>query len=180
MDRPASGDIRIGISGWRYPPWRGRFYPKGLAQRRELEFASRSLPTIEVNGTFYSLQTPTSFATWRDETPEDVGDVVAVLARPDTRRLRLRGQGAALRHSHAQAAPRAGAARELLRVGPARARQQTGTDPVAAALYGDSLEPWRAWATDLRGRCLDCGHHMAEEAPDALEVVLRQLLGLQT
>ena len=71
MDRPASGDIRIGISGWRYPPWRGRFYPKGLAQRRELEFASRSLPTIEVNGTFYSLQTPTSFATWRDETPED-------------------------------------------------------------------------------------------------------------
>lgn len=63
------GTIRIGISGWRYPPWRGVFYPAGLAQKRELEFASRALPTIEINGSFYSLQTPKSYAAWHDATP---------------------------------------------------------------------------------------------------------------
>jgi uncharacterized protein YecE (DUF72 family) len=63
--------IRIGISGWRYEPWRGVFYPKGLAQRRELEFASRAFGSIELNGSFYSLQTPRSYATWYQETPED-------------------------------------------------------------------------------------------------------------
>jgi uncharacterized protein YecE (DUF72 family) len=62
---------RVGISGWRYAPWRGDFYPKGLPQRRELEFASRKLDTIELNGTFYSLQKPEYFAAWRDETPPD-------------------------------------------------------------------------------------------------------------
>jgi len=65
------GKIRIGISGWRYPPWRGVFYPDGLAQDRELEFASRALPTIEINGSFYSLQSPASYARWRDATPAD-------------------------------------------------------------------------------------------------------------
>lgn len=63
------GAIRIGISGWRYPPWRGAFYPPGLAQHRELEFASRALPTIEINGSFYSLQRPESYSQWYDETP---------------------------------------------------------------------------------------------------------------
>lgn len=62
---------RVGISGWRYAPWRGDFYPKGLPQRRELEYASRHLGTIELNGTFYSLQRPEYFAAWRDETPDD-------------------------------------------------------------------------------------------------------------
>jgi uncharacterized protein YecE (DUF72 family) len=52
--------VHIGISGWRYAPWRGVFYPKDLAQRRELEFASRRFDTIEINGSFYSLQRPTS------------------------------------------------------------------------------------------------------------------------
>jgi uncharacterized protein YecE (DUF72 family) len=61
--------VLVGISGWRYPPWRGVFYPPGLPQYRELEFASRALPTIEINGTFYSLQTPQSFQHWYDETP---------------------------------------------------------------------------------------------------------------
>ena len=65
------GEIRIGISGWRYPPWRGVFYPEGLAQARELEFASQALPTIEINGSFYSLQSPASYARWREATPED-------------------------------------------------------------------------------------------------------------
>jgi len=65
------GDARIGISGWRYGPWRGTFYPKGLAQRRELEFASRWFDSVEINGTFYSLQRPERFVRWREETPED-------------------------------------------------------------------------------------------------------------
>jgi uncharacterized protein YecE (DUF72 family) len=63
--------VRIGISGWRYAGWRGDFYPKGLAQRRELEYAASRLSSIEINGSFYSLQRPTSYAAWRDQTPED-------------------------------------------------------------------------------------------------------------
>ncbi|MDN5754059.1 MAG: DUF72 domain-containing protein [Nitrosospira sp.] len=59
----------IGISGWRYPPWRGVFYPAGLPQHRELEYASRALRTIEINGTFYSLQKPESFERWYHDTP---------------------------------------------------------------------------------------------------------------
>lgn len=59
----------VGISGWRYPPWRGVFYPPGLPQHRELEYASGVLPTIEINGTFYSLQRPSSFQQWYDDTP---------------------------------------------------------------------------------------------------------------
>ncbi|HWK50849.1 MAG TPA: DUF72 domain-containing protein [Steroidobacter sp.] len=61
--------IRIGISGWRYTSWRGVFYPKNLAQRLELHYASRVLPTIEINGSFYSLQYPASYQSWHDETP---------------------------------------------------------------------------------------------------------------
>ena len=64
-------EVRIGISGWRYEPWRGVFYPKGLQQRRELEHASREMNSIEINGTFYSLQRPASFRKWHDETPDD-------------------------------------------------------------------------------------------------------------
>lgn len=63
-------ETRIGISGWRYAPWRGVFYPEGLTQKRELEYASRQLSTIEINGTFYSLQRPSSFRAWYDATPE--------------------------------------------------------------------------------------------------------------
>lgn len=63
--------IKIGISGWSYPGWRGTFYPPKLPQRRELEYASRALPTIEVNGTFYSLQKPASYRSWYERTPED-------------------------------------------------------------------------------------------------------------
>ena len=63
------GTIRIGISGWRYEPWRRVFYPQGHAQRRELEFASRAFPTIEINGSFYSPQHPASYQTCYDETP---------------------------------------------------------------------------------------------------------------
>jgi uncharacterized protein YecE (DUF72 family) len=65
------GDIRIGTSGWRYPPWRGTFYPAGLVQRRELEYLSRSVSSIEINGSFYSLQRPERFRSWFAETPDD-------------------------------------------------------------------------------------------------------------
>jgi uncharacterized protein YecE (DUF72 family) len=63
--------IRIGISGWRYEPWRGVFYPETLAQSRELEFASRAFPSVEINGSFYSLQSPASWSAWHDATPDD-------------------------------------------------------------------------------------------------------------
>ena len=63
------GKIHIGISGWRYVPWRGKLYPPGLAQARELDYASRQLPTIEINGSFYSLQRPESYAAWYAATP---------------------------------------------------------------------------------------------------------------
>src|SRR5262245_6937900 len=69
--KPAMGEIWIGISGWRYEGWRRVFYPRDLPHKRELEFASRALPTIEINGSFYSLQTPQSYAAWYRETPAD-------------------------------------------------------------------------------------------------------------
>ena len=62
--------LRIGISGWVYPPWRGVFYPKGLPQKRELEYASRTFNSIEINGSFYSLQRPESYQAWYDATPD--------------------------------------------------------------------------------------------------------------
>ena len=65
------GKVRIGISGWRYAGWRGVFYPPKLAQRRELEFAAESFPSVEINGTFYSLQRPSSFRLWAASTPEN-------------------------------------------------------------------------------------------------------------
>jgi uncharacterized protein YecE (DUF72 family) len=64
------GRVRIGISGWRYEPWRGVFYPDDLVQRLELAFASRALSSIEINGSFYALQKPASYAQWHDDTPE--------------------------------------------------------------------------------------------------------------
>jgi uncharacterized protein YecE (DUF72 family) len=65
------GHILIGISGWRYEPWRGVFYPDKLPQHSELKYASRMLPTIEINGSFYSLQSPAFYAQWHDDTPDD-------------------------------------------------------------------------------------------------------------
>jgi uncharacterized protein YecE (DUF72 family) len=66
-----SGKIRVGIAGWRFDGWRGGFYPEDLPQKRELEFASRKLSSIELNGTFYSTQKPQSFLAWKKETPDD-------------------------------------------------------------------------------------------------------------
>jgi uncharacterized protein YecE (DUF72 family) len=62
--------IRVGVGGWTFEPWRGSFYPAGLPHRRELEYASRHLTSIEINGTYYGTQKPASFAKWYEETPE--------------------------------------------------------------------------------------------------------------
>ncbi|MEN9152077.1 DUF72 domain-containing protein [Xanthomonas perforans] len=67
---PALEGIHIGIGGWVYAPWRaGMFYPEGLVQRRELEYASRHVTAIEINGTYYGTQKPATYAKWRDEVP---------------------------------------------------------------------------------------------------------------
>jgi uncharacterized protein YecE (DUF72 family) len=73
-----AGTIRIGISGWTYPPWRGVFYPKGLPQKRELEYATSQFSTLEINGTFYGMQRSDAFADWADRAPD--GFVYAVKA----------------------------------------------------------------------------------------------------
>ena len=65
---PVDG-IRVGIGGWTFAPWRDNFYPAGLVQRRELEYASRMVSAIEINGTYYGAQKPATYAKWRDETP---------------------------------------------------------------------------------------------------------------
>lgn len=90
-----TGRIRIGVSGWRYAPWRGNFYPPKLAQARELEYASRIFPSIELNGSFYSLQRPSSYAQWARQTPP--GFVFAIKGgRYITHMLRLRNADAAV------------------------------------------------------------------------------------
>jgi uncharacterized protein YecE (DUF72 family) len=71
MPTHKSGAIRVGVGGWTYEPWRGTFYPGDLPQRRELEYASRQLTSIEINGTYYGSQKPASFVKWHDETPDD-------------------------------------------------------------------------------------------------------------
>ncbi|WP_158842768.1 DUF72 domain-containing protein [Saccharothrix deserti] len=65
------GEIKIGTSGWRHPEWRGDFYPRGLQQRLELQFLSRRLGTVEINGSFYGLRKPTDFQSWSERTPDD-------------------------------------------------------------------------------------------------------------
>lgn len=67
---PRRGDVFIGIGGWTFEPWRGVFYPDGLPHAKELEYASRHLTSIEINGTYYGAQKPESFARWRAETPD--------------------------------------------------------------------------------------------------------------
>lgn len=70
MTNTTSAAIRVGIGGWTFEPWRGVFYPDGLRQADELAFAASQLTAIEINATYYRLQTPASFAKWRDATPD--------------------------------------------------------------------------------------------------------------
>lgn len=91
----AQAQVRIGISGWRYAPWRGAFYPPGLVQAHELTFAAHQFPAVELNGSFYSLQRPSSYERWASDTPD--GFVFAVKApRYVTHILRLRNARPAL------------------------------------------------------------------------------------
>jgi uncharacterized protein YecE (DUF72 family) len=93
--------IRVGIGGWTFEPWRGMFYPEGLSQKRELEFASRALTSIEINGTYYSTFKPDSWRKWRDETPD--GFVFSVKAsRFCTNRKILAGAGESMERFIAQ------------------------------------------------------------------------------
>ena len=118
MTKQKGGDVRIGISGWRYPPWRGVFYPPDLPQRRELEYASRQLRTVEINGSFYSLQTPESYRAWHDATPADFLFSVKG-GRYITHMRRLRGVG--------------DAACQLLRVRCCEPAREARSVPLAAA-----------------------------------------------
>jgi uncharacterized protein YecE (DUF72 family) len=94
-------EVRIGISGWRYAPWRGKFYPDGLRQKDELAYAASKFPTVEINGTFYSLQRPESFAAWHDTVPD--GFVFAIKgARYITHMLKLRNVETPLANFFAQ------------------------------------------------------------------------------
>ena len=104
----STGTIRIGISGWRYEPWRGTFYPKKLRQKDELKHAASVLSSIEINGTFYSLQSPDSFHQWASDVPE--GFVFAVKG-PNfiTHMRRLKDVGVALANFFASG---------ILRLGP--------------------------------------------------------------
>jgi uncharacterized protein YecE (DUF72 family) len=95
MERVAAGRVCVGISGWSYPPWRGVFYPQGLRQADELRFASRAFPSIEINGSFYSLMRPDSYRAWYAATPDDF--VFSVKgSRYITHMLRLRNAETAL------------------------------------------------------------------------------------
>ena len=71
MEQNKRGTIRIGVGGWTYEPWRGTFFPEKMPHRLELEYASRQLTSIEINGTFYGSQKPATFIKWHAETPDD-------------------------------------------------------------------------------------------------------------
>jgi uncharacterized protein YecE (DUF72 family) len=103
-----TGTVRIGISGWTYPPWRGVFYPKGLPQSRELDHATRQFDTLEINGTFYGMQRPDAFADWADRAPD--GFVYAIKgSRYLTHMLKLRNAATPLANFIASGVLRLGA-----------------------------------------------------------------------
>jgi len=152
--------VLIGISGWRYPPWRGTFYPRGLQQRRELEFVAQNLGSVEINGSFYSLQRPESYQRWAAETPD--GFVFAVKGgRFITHMLKLAGVETALANFFASGplalGPKLGPILwqlpPVLRFDPERVtaflRQLPRSTSAAAALAAghDQRLEGRAWTT---------------------------------
>lgn len=105
---PAAGQLRLGLSGWSYPGWRGQFYPKGLVQRRELSYAAKQFNSLEINGSFYGLLHPDDFGRWYDETPDDF--VFSLKgSRYITHMLRLRNVEVALANFMASGVLRLGA-----------------------------------------------------------------------
>lgn len=102
------GTIRVGIGGWTFEPWRGVFYPDDLPQKRELEYASRALTSIEINGTYYSSFKPDSWQKWHDETPDDFVYTVKA-SRFCTNRKVLADAGPSIEKFFAQGIDRLGA-----------------------------------------------------------------------
>ncbi len=156
-----TGQIRIGISGWRYKGWRGTFYPKGLAQRRELEFAAQHFNTIELNGSFYSLQRPQSFAQWHDETPD--GFVFALKgSRYLTHMLKLTNAEKPLANFFAQGVLRLGR-----KLGPIlwQFPPQFGFHPEKLQAFFDLLP-----RTHGEAACLARGHNERLEGRSWLEI----------
>jgi uncharacterized protein YecE (DUF72 family) len=88
-----TGTIRVGVGGWTFEPWRGTFYPDDLPQKRELEYASRHLTSIEINGTYYSTFKPDSWRKWRDETPDGFVFSVKASRFSTNRRVLAEGKG---------------------------------------------------------------------------------------
>lgn len=115
---PSLGRIRIGISGWTYAGWRGRFFPETLPHKKELSYAANIFRAIEINGSFYSLQRPGTFAKWAAETPDDF-----VFCR----------KSFAIHHSRAAAQGNSRSARQFLCVGTFAARPKTRPIPVAGS-----------------------------------------------
>jgi uncharacterized protein YecE (DUF72 family) len=142
------GQIRVGISGWNYAGWRGDFYPKGLVQRRELAFASSKLTSIEINGSFYSLQRPSSYAAWREQTPDDF--VFSVKGgRFITHLKKLAGVETALANFFASGVLALGP-----KLGPVlwQLPPNLGFDPARLAEFFDQLPRTTGAAAELAGR----------------------------
>lgn len=171
------GDIRIGVSGWRYAGWRGVFYPKGLPQRQELEFASRAFRTLEINGTHYSLQRPEYFAAWAETVPDDFVFTVKA-SRYLTHMLRLKGVEDAAANFWAQGVLRLGPklGPVLWQFPPSFPWRPERLEPFLASLPRDTEEAaalaarhdhrldGRAWTTTDARRPL---HHVMEVRHDS-------------
>jgi uncharacterized protein YecE (DUF72 family) len=186
--------IRVGISGWRYAPWRGVFYPPGLPQRRELEYAAQRLGSIELNGSFYSLQRPGSYRTWAEQTPEDF--VFSVKGgRFITHMLRLRGVETALANFFASGplalGPKLGPVLWQLPERHPYDAQELGafldllprTTGQAAALAGqhDARVEGRAWTSTDLDRPLEHVlevRHPSFRTPDFLDLLARHRVGV--
>ena len=187
--------IKVGISGWRYAPWRGVFYPPGLPQRRELEYAAHCVDTVEVNGSFYALQRPSSYRSWAAQVPD--GTVLSVKgSRFITHMLRLRGVETAVANFFAsgplalgsrlgpflwQLSPRLAYDPELLEDFLSRLPRTAGAAARLAEQHDDRLrEPAMTDAGPDPGRAL---HHVLEVrhpsfADNAHLLALLQRLGV--
>lgn len=185
---------RIGISGWRYAPWRGVFFPTGLPQRRELEYAAAQLDTVEINGSFYSLQRPSSYLRWRDATPP--GFLFAVKGgRYITHMLRLRNVELALANFFAsgvlalgdklgpvlwQLPQREQFDPDVLEAFLAQLPRTTGTAAQLAAGHGEKLKD-RAWTDAGEDRPLQHAlevRHPSYDDPQFYELLRRHNVSL--
>jgi uncharacterized protein YecE (DUF72 family) len=160
MSKP---DIRIGIGGWTYPPWRGSFYPEGLPQSRELEHAASRLTAIEINSTFYSRQAPASWQKWAESVPDDF--VFSLRAsRYCVTRPKLADAGEGIDNFYAQGLERLGN-----KLGPTlwmlAARRKFDRDDITAFL---KLLPGRLGSVDLR-HAIEPRHESFRE-PDFVEL----------